>query len=168
MISKHKFLVVRTAGPTVQYVRSDGARIPVAGIMKFDSADVANLQSKGRWTDVIKHEMGHVIGIGTQWKTKKETINGTDSWTYIGSKGVALWKDECKNSDYDSPPVEHDGGPGTRGGHWDELCFNNMLMVRRLSSVLGVILSIDTFDSNRNNSSPLMTLSDWVFTGWYR
>jgi hypothetical protein len=33
--------------------------------MEFDEDDIAWLQEDKIWMDVIKHEMGHVLGIGT-------------------------------------------------------------------------------------------------------
>jgi hypothetical protein len=33
--------------------------------MQFDSADVANMYANGTWTNVILHEIGHILGIGT-------------------------------------------------------------------------------------------------------
>ena len=109
----------------MNFVRGDGTRFPVAGQMRFDSADVTNLMNNGRWRDVIKHEMGHVLGIGTMWKSNKDS---NDWFTYVGSKGIQVWRNYCPNSIYASPPIENDGGPGTKGGHWDETCFVNELM----------------------------------------
>ena len=36
---------------------------------RFDTADLASLESDGRLLGVILHEMGHVLGIGTIWET---------------------------------------------------------------------------------------------------
>jgi hypothetical protein len=52
------------AGPTVLLRYSDGRILPVAGAMRFDAADIQDLEKAGSWKDVIKHEMGHVLGIG--------------------------------------------------------------------------------------------------------
>ena len=35
--------------------------------MSFDTADLAQMAADGTLVDVITHEMGHVIGIGTIW-----------------------------------------------------------------------------------------------------
>ncbi len=40
---------------------------PYYGVMEFDEADLANLAAEGRLGDVILHEMGHVLGLGTNW-----------------------------------------------------------------------------------------------------
>jgi hypothetical protein len=55
------------AGP--REIRS-GSSLPAYGITQFDSADIAALDAAGRLVDVILHEMGHVIGIGTIWNLK--------------------------------------------------------------------------------------------------
>jgi hypothetical protein len=43
--------------------------------MQFDTADLANMQANGTLGDVITHEMGHVLGIGTIW-TMKGLLSG--------------------------------------------------------------------------------------------
>ncbi|MEZ4630634.1 MAG: hypothetical protein R2880_08000 [Deinococcales bacterium] len=58
--------VLGSAGPC--YIRTSGS-LPVYGIMRFDSADVAGLEQSGMFDEVILHEMGHVIGIGSLWST---------------------------------------------------------------------------------------------------
>ena len=35
--------------------------------MSFDTADLARMEADGSLTDVILHEMGHVLGFGTLW-----------------------------------------------------------------------------------------------------
>jgi hypothetical protein len=63
-----------------------------------------------------------------QWKAQED-----NKWFhYTGAKGKAEWTKYCSNGD--SPPVENDGGSGTRGGHWDEACFDNMMMTGWLNS----------------------------------
>jgi predicted Zn-dependent protease len=53
------------AGPT--HVRL-GSLLPVKGIMSFDTADLDRMEADGSLTDVILHEMGHVLGFGTLCK----------------------------------------------------------------------------------------------------
>ena len=36
-------------------------------MMQFDSADLASLEAQGQLVNVILHEMGHVLGLGTIW-----------------------------------------------------------------------------------------------------
>lgn len=51
-----------SAGPSS--VWSGCRAITVEGTMRFDSADVANMEANGIFDGVILKEMGHVIGIG--------------------------------------------------------------------------------------------------------
>ena len=60
--------------------------------------------------------MGHVIGIGTLWDNN-DLITG--NLVYTGANAKSVWTQDWGCVD-DSPPIEKDGGPGTRGGHWDE------------------------------------------------
>ena len=64
--------ILGQAGPTNLRPASAGASafLPAKGIMSFDTADLAKMQADGTLLDVITHEMGHVIGIGTVWARK--------------------------------------------------------------------------------------------------
>ena len=45
------------------------SQLPVLGFMQLDAADVTRLEEDGDLVDVILHEMGHVLGIGTLWES---------------------------------------------------------------------------------------------------
>ena len=64
--------ILGQAGPTQLRPASAGANafLPAKGIMSFDTADLAQMEADGTLVDVITHEMGHVIGIGTIWDRK--------------------------------------------------------------------------------------------------
>ena len=72
----------------------------------------------------IRHEVGHILGIGTLWDTTS-TIPGTqDDYTfnsgeYTGANALAAFNNEFGKS-ATSVPVELDGGTGTANGHWNE------------------------------------------------
>ena len=121
--------VLGQAGPNCY---NTGTELPVHGGMEFDSADVANLIAEGALDDVIVHEMGHVLGIGTLWdltaaggQRKVITGAGTSNPTFLGPRAVAEYSSLSGN---DNVPVENGGGPGTRDSHWRESTFNNELM----------------------------------------
>lgn len=61
---------------------------------------------------------------GTLWK-----YNGlvNDNLVYRGSRGRQVWRNiwGCSSN---APPIEQDGGPGTKGVHWDEGCMRNEFM----------------------------------------
>src|SRR5262245_34267378 len=64
--------ILGQAGPTHLRPRNAGkaAFIPAKGTMQFDTADLAEMDADGTLNDVITHEMGHVLGIGTIWSHK--------------------------------------------------------------------------------------------------
>ncbi len=105
-----------SAGPN-QFV-NDGFRwLASHGAMNFDSADIQNLANSGSLEDVILHEMGHVLGIGTLWTTNNLYNSGTGQYT--GANALAQYQTEFNNS-ATFVPVELGGGGGTANGHWDE------------------------------------------------
>ena len=120
--------VLGSAGP--HYVRRDSG-LPIGGHMRFDRADAARLIQSQRWQNVIIHELGHVLGLGTLWHDGK-TDNVNDSLVYQGKEAQRVWSEDWKC--VGTPPIELDGGSGTRGGHWDERCFRNELLTGYLSS----------------------------------
>jgi hypothetical protein len=103
-----------------------GTSLPDHGTMQFDSADVASMYGNGTLLDVILHEMGHVLGIGTLWTTKGLKASG--SFSYTGANGIAEYKVLSGNPGATSVPLETTGGSGTAGAHWSEAVFGNELM----------------------------------------
>jgi hypothetical protein len=69
--------ILGQAGPTHLRPASAGAAgfLTAKGIMSFDTADLAKMNAAGTLNDVITHEMGHVLGIGTLWE-QKDLLNG--------------------------------------------------------------------------------------------
>jgi len=114
--------VLGQAGPVL--VRSSSL-LTAYGQMTFDVADVAGMFASGLWTNVILHEMGHVLGIGTLWNSLGLKNSAGD---YIGAHALAEYRALSGNASASSIPVEHDGGSGTAGSHWDEDTFNTELM----------------------------------------
>src|SRR2546426_6435580 len=64
--------ILGQAGPTRLRPPNAGtaAFLPAKGKMQFDTADLKKMEQAGTLNDVITHEMGHVLGIGTIWTTK--------------------------------------------------------------------------------------------------
>jgi hypothetical protein len=124
--------VLGQAGPTTLRPATAGAAalLPITGSMRFDAADLAEMERAGTLHDVITHEMGHVLGFGTIWR-QKNLIAGTATGnpTFTGAGAVRAYAALRGAAGRAEPvPVENTGGPGTRDGHWRESVFGNELM----------------------------------------
>ena len=123
--------VLGQAGPTVLRPASAGAAalLPAKGVMSFDTADLEQMAADGTLGDVITHEMGHVLGIGSIWQDKG-LLRGaaTTNPTFAGAGAMAEYAALLGVSGARPVPVENTGGVGTRGAHWRETVFRNELM----------------------------------------
>ncbi|MDX1718768.1 MAG: leishmanolysin-related zinc metalloendopeptidase [Salegentibacter mishustinae] len=116
--------VLGSAGP--RFVRTSN-RLTISGIMQFDTADLQSLDDRGLFENVIVHEMGHVLGVGTLWNSGDKMLSqGPASNPYFtGKKANVFWNAEGGEFEL---PIENMGGPGTAGGHWRESVLRNELM----------------------------------------
>ena len=122
--------ILGQAGPTHLRPPSAGANafLPAKGIMSFDTADLAQMQANGTLLDVITHEMGHVIGVGTIWTNKGLLLGAnTNNPRFKGTEAKKQYG-ILKGTGPVAVPVENTGGPGTRNSHWRESVFKNELM----------------------------------------
>ncbi len=122
--------ILGQAGPSILRPANAGpaAFLPAKGEMTFDTADLANMEANGTLDDVIAHEMGHVIGIGTIWHLKKLLRGaGTARPTFVGVNAMREYG-TLKGTKPTRVPVEDEGGSGTRDSHWDDDKFVNELM----------------------------------------
>lgn len=126
--------VLGQAGPT--HLRF-GSRLPAKGIMEFDSADLARMEADGSLHDVILHEMAHVLGVGTLWRTLLLIANegGVDP-RFLGVSAMAEYAKLSERSESTGVPVANTGGPGTRDGHWRETVFGDELLTGFLSGAV--------------------------------
>ena len=121
--------VLGSAGPC--FIQ-DESRLTVVGAMRFDTADLANLENNGQLTTVILHEMGHVLGIGSLWQEMTPSLltgaGGSDPF-FTGAEAIARFNSIGGSSFVGNRvPVENTGGGGTRDSHWRESVFRNELM----------------------------------------
>lgn len=127
--------VLGQAGPCATR-QSDN--LTLYGVMQFDSADLASLETKGQLASTIFHEMGHVLGIGTLWNQGgRALLQGAtgDNPRFVGTRAVAEWQTLGGSGNV---PVENclDGsnnpipncGSGTRNSHWREAIFITEIM----------------------------------------
>jgi hypothetical protein len=130
--------ILAEAGPC--YARSDGTWLPVMGLIRVDSADIATYDANGQLPSIILHEMGHVLGFGTIWTYQNLLAGavaqgGTDPH-FVGSQANAAF-DRIGGTNYTGGakvPVENVGGPGSIDGHWRESVFGNELMTSILNA----------------------------------
>ncbi|WP_067462270.1 leishmanolysin-related zinc metalloendopeptidase [Actinomadura macra] len=124
--------VLGQAGPTHARRAADGTWLqPCKGHMAFDTADLGQMETEGTLLDVITHEMGHVLGVGSMWglqglvspppdALENPVFNGPAAMTEYG---LLLDGGEAR-----PVPVENQGGGGTARVHWRESVFANELM----------------------------------------
>ena len=97
--------------------------------MSFDTADLAQMEAAGTLVDVIAHEMGHVLGVGSIWRTKGLLRGaGTNNPLFSGPAAMAAYAELLGVPTPRLVPVENTGGAGTRESHWREAIFRQELM----------------------------------------
>src|SRR5437773_1724307 len=89
--------------------RADSRR--AKGLMSFDTADLAKMEADSTLNDVITHEMGHVLGIGTIWDLKGLLRRGgTSNPTFAGVGAMEEYRVLRGAGRRRRVPVENSGG----------------------------------------------------------
>jgi len=117
--------------------------------MRFDNADLADMETAGLLEEVITHEMGHVLGYGTLWTLVNPALvtnlsdpdaGGTPGADTHFTGAQALWTfDQVGGTSYTAGakvPVENDNanfGTGSLDVHWRESVFGTELMTPALN-----------------------------------
>jgi hypothetical protein len=138
--------VLGAAAPCL--IRSENA-LPFAGIMQFDEADLVDFAEGGRLEEIVLHEMGHVLGIGSLWQELEllqdpaRDDSGQADTAFGGELAIEQF-DLVGGTSYEGPkvPVENMGGDGVANGHWRESVFGNELMTPFLSYEPGLLSRI--------------------------
>ena len=115
------------AAPTA--MRS-GTDLPYAGFIEVDEGDLNRLQRDGQLFDVVLHELGHVLGIGTVW-VANNVITGrrTSNPRFTGPLATAAYQSMYgADATAGGVPVETAGGSGTRDSHWRDSALGDELM----------------------------------------
>ncbi|HEX7337774.1 MAG TPA: leishmanolysin-related zinc metalloendopeptidase [Gemmatimonadales bacterium] len=114
------------------FIRTAGG-LPVFGLMFFDVADLAFLETNNLLDEVIVHEMGHVLGFSGGFFNRAgllaNVFPGTTDPRFLGK--TALGKYRMLGGSELTIPIEGFGGRcggGTALSHWDEGTFFNELM----------------------------------------
>jgi subtilisin-like proprotein convertase family protein len=118
--------ILGQAGPTQL---RPGSFLPAAGMMQFDTADLAKMEADGSLVSVITHEMGHVLGFGTNWDERGLRQGaGSTNPTFTGASAMREFAALSGGAATRAVPLANVGGPGTRDAHWREEVFGNELM----------------------------------------
>ena len=134
--------ILGQAGPC--FIRN-GDTTTVVGYMQFDVADMQNMVNNGTIGDVVLHEMGHVLGLGTSSDWSKRLSPTTTDTSQIRTSdirftGTAAAATFAAMGGAGNAPVENCAagvptscGAGTWLGHWRENTFKNELMTGYIS-----------------------------------
>ena len=140
--------ILGQAGPRLVRSGTEDDPLSVYGTMEFDISEFGPggfFDDPQQYEDVIVHEMGHVIGIGTLWEPTGNTEgilsdpptvpaglpNPDYDPRFTGEGAVAEYKSLLELAGYDdedSVPIANTGGPGNYNSHWREITFDNELM----------------------------------------
>ncbi|HWA14949.1 MAG TPA: leishmanolysin-related zinc metalloendopeptidase, partial [Gemmatimonadales bacterium] len=130
--------VLGSAGPCL--VRSSNG-LTIVGTMTFDTADIAT--QGANFQDIVLHEMGHVLGIGSLWQDARfnfVTSPCTSNPRYTGTQAIAAYTGSNGGGSATSIPLENfatGGCPnGTRDSHWEEDVFQSELMTGFISGTV--------------------------------
>ncbi|MFJ7773847.1 leishmanolysin-related zinc metalloendopeptidase [Streptomyces yangpuensis] len=130
------FGVLGEAGPRIFRPQTAlaGAGLPAKAVMRFDKADLAQMEDDGSLLDVITHEMGHCLGItGLVWSAfgllkDWPPILPPGNPTFVGPGAMAEFGILRGEGQPLPVPVANVGGAGSAGSHWRETVFRNELM----------------------------------------
>jgi hypothetical protein len=140
--------ILGRAGPRIIRQAGPNAGLTVYGAMEFDLAEFEPggfFDDPKNYNDVILHEMGHVLGIGTLWRADLladfdpnapidipvGTPNPAYDPRFIGAKASAEYQTllvEAGKTDKAGVPIENTSTPGSINSHWREFTFGNELM----------------------------------------
>jgi len=112
--------------------------LTLMGFLQLDVADLDLMLSEGTLDNVVMHEIGHILGIGTLWNYRRSLLVGS-----VAAGGIdpyfagASARDQFAllQSTYAGTPVPVENcvgitgcGAGTRDSHWRKSVFNTELM----------------------------------------
>ncbi|MCC6809515.1 MAG: hypothetical protein IT381_18950 [Deltaproteobacteria bacterium] len=133
--------LLATSGPCA--TRQSGA--PAVGAITIDSADLALLAAKNLRDPVILHEMGHVLGVGAQWKMKNlvaapslPSSPGADTH-FIGAQALQAFL-AVGGTGYmggQNVPLENNAVAASADTHWRESVLKNELMSTAIAEIEG-------------------------------
>ena len=100
--------------------------------MEFDESDLTSVLANGTFGDIVLHEMGHVLGVGTMWDIGRTLLSDAGSAAPYFTGSLARNAFTAINTlTFSCIPVPVEGnqfGVGTRDSHWRESVFGRELM----------------------------------------
>jgi hypothetical protein len=128
--------ILGSAGPC--YIRGSND-LPIVGLVRLDTADLALLNTNGLMGDVILHEIGHTLGFPALWGPGfADLLVGDTTSTNPYYTGLRAGRDFVVAGGMlvngIGVPVENTGGAGTRLGHWRESVLSTELMTGYIST----------------------------------
>lgn len=122
---------VATGGPTDT---RNASNLPNHGtiLIDFQNRDMPAQQLE----QVLIHEIGHVLGIGTLWEERGFVLNaGTPNPSYHEPNALQQYRNLTGQQQLTGIPVEGDHpGEASNDSHWDELNLSNELMTPTLDN----------------------------------
>lgn len=115
-------------------------------VMNFDPNTIANF-SQSDLTDVIIHEMGHALGIGTLWQANNLVQPIPARGGILQYRGINARREFAEEAGFNRPqvgfvPIEQQGGIGTALAHWDDdnFFFNSQNIDNRVELLTGFFI----------------------------
>lgn len=106
------------------------ANLTLMGFLQLDVADLDLMLADGTLDNVVLHEIGHILGIGTLWSFQRSLLTGRGGVDPYFTGASARQGFTLTGSTYAGTPVpvENTGGAGTRDSHWRRTVFGTELM----------------------------------------
>ena len=116
-------------------VRQGEGGLPFVGAVEFDADDAEWMTSRDLY-EVVLHEIGHVLGIGTLWsrfgllRNPSLEVEGIPDTHFAGPLAIGAF-DQVGGTSYthgEKVPVENRRGFGSGDSHWRDWVFDHELM----------------------------------------
>ena len=119
--------VLAAAGVTADVTSVLGGRnraVATDSAMFFDPDTIAGF-NQNDLQDVIIHEMGHALGIGTLWEANNLIQPIPPRGGILQYRGINARREFAQEAGFNRPqvgfvPIELEGGPGSALSHWDD------------------------------------------------
>jgi hypothetical protein len=112
------------------------SKLTIIGGMEFDVADANTLLNDGRFTAVVVHEMGHVLGLSRERYQDLGLAVGLGSLDpyFTGNAALAAWPSLGLSYSGNLIPLHNADGGGSADHHWREGVLGDELMTPIIES----------------------------------